>query len=256
MIVTVSSVGGSPGVTSWAVLLAAAWPPELETERVVVEADLDGSVMGARFGIGVDPGTSSLVSVTRRSTGGSLDLGDIGRLVDPLAWLIPGPESAEASRQLWSTPGVADNVADAAARDHRLWFFDVGRAGPNGALGAVFDRASMSLLLCRAEHESLVQVPSRVAAMKRAKCFTGVMVIGKPSFSTDKLHSFFGSDRTWPTGPDDDVVAISRQVWGQRRVKRSQPWRSAVTVATDIAETLQSRTMEANAPVPELTDGR
>lgn len=256
MIVTLSSVAGSPGVTSWAVLLGAAWPPEFETERVVVEADLDGSVMGARFGIGVDPGTSSLVSAARRASGQPLELSDIGRRVDPLAWLIPGPESAEASRQLWTSPGVSDNVADAAARDDRLWFFDVGRAGPSDHAGAIFERAAMSVLLCRPDHEFLVQVPARVAAMKRAKCFTGVIVVGKPSFGLDELSGFFGADRTWVTADSDDLVVVSRKVWGERRVKRSQCWRSAVSVATDIAETLQNRMMEARVDEVEVTGGR
>ena len=44
------SVRGSPGVTSWSLLLAAAWPAEYVVERVVLEADCDGGVLGARYG--------------------------------------------------------------------------------------------------------------------------------------------------------------------------------------------------------------
>src|SRR6056297_3328083 len=168
MIITVSSVGGSPGVTSWAVLLAAAWPPESAVERIVVEADLDGAVMGARFGIGVEPGASTLVSATRRITERSIDLTEFGRRVDPRVWLIPGPESAEASRRLWGSPGVSDSVAEAAARDDRTWLFDVGRGSPNGLHAPLYERAEMSLLLCRSEHESLVQVPPRITGMQQA----------------------------------------------------------------------------------------
>ena len=62
MIVTLASVRGSPGVTSWALLLAAAWPAAVDAERVVVEADLDGGVLGARYGLGVDPGVVSLIA--------------------------------------------------------------------------------------------------------------------------------------------------------------------------------------------------
>lgn len=253
MIITVSSVGGSPGVTSWAVLLAAAWPTEYDAERVVVEADLDGAVMGARFGVGVEPGTSTLVAAARRANEHSIDLSRIGRRVDPLAWLIPGPESAEASRQLWASPGVSDSVAEAAARDDRIWLFDVGRGGPNGSHAAIYGRAAMSLVLCRAEHDALVQVPARIATMKQAQCFTGVLVVGKPAFEVSDLQSFFGADRAWVTPSSDDLVSVSRQVWGERRVKRSQPWRSAVSVATDIATTLEARAMEL---IPTRSEGR
>jgi hypothetical protein len=248
MIITISSVGGSPGVTSWSVLLAAAWPSDYGAERVVVEADLDGAVMGARFGIGVDPGTPMLVSATRRAGERSIDLREIGRLVDPLAWLIPGPESAEASRQLWASPGVSASVADVAATDDRIWFFDVGRAGPSGSHAAIFEKAAMSLVLCRAEHDSLVQIPARLATMKKANCATGVLVVGQPAFDVGDLQAFFGADHIWITAGGDDLVDVSRQVWGERRVKRSQSWRSAVTVATDLAGAI-----EANSIAPALT---
>lgn len=48
MIVTLGSVRGSPGVTSWCLLLAAAWPEALGSERVVLEADVDGGVLAIR----------------------------------------------------------------------------------------------------------------------------------------------------------------------------------------------------------------
>lgn len=256
MIITVSSVGGSPGVTSWATLLAAAWPPEVETDRVVVEADLDGAVMGARFGIGVDPGSATLVSTARRAVDSSIDLADIGRLVDPRVWLIPGPESAEAARQLWATPSASESVASAAARDHRLWLFDVGRAGPNGQLAPIFERSMMSVLMCRAEHDSLVQVPARVSALKKAKCTIGVLVVGTPAFSIGDLQRFFGADTAWVTDESNDLVVASRHVWSQRRVRRSQLWRSAVTVATEIAAVVQSRSMPVVSRDREAFDGR
>lgn len=256
MIITVSSVGGSPGVTSWSTLLAAAWPPEADTDRVVVEADLDGAVMGARFGIGVDPGSATLVSTTRRATDSSLDLADIGRLVDPRVWLVPGPESAEAARQLWTTPSASESVATAAAQDHRIWLFDVGRAAPTGLLAPIFERSAMSVLLCRSEHDSLVQVPARVSGLRKATGTTGVLVIGKPAFSIDDLQRFFGADTTWIADQSADLVAASRQVWSERRVRRSQLWRSAVSVATDIADLAESRSMPSTRRDREAVDGR
>jgi hypothetical protein len=56
MIVTLGSVRGAPGVTSWSLLLAAAWPSMSAPERVVLEADPAGGVLGVRYGLGVDPG--------------------------------------------------------------------------------------------------------------------------------------------------------------------------------------------------------
>jgi hypothetical protein len=81
VIVTVGSVRGSPGVTSWALLLAAAWPAEFDVERAVLEADVSGGVIGARYGLGVEPGAVSLTAALRRTEGNI----DVNRL-EPAAY--------------------------------------------------------------------------------------------------------------------------------------------------------------------------
>lgn len=250
MIITVSSVGGSPGVTSWSTLLAAAWPPELDVDRVVLEADLDGAVMGARFGIGVDPGSATLVSTARHAIDGSLDLADIGRPVGGRVWLVPGPESAEAARRLWAAPSAGESVASVAADDGRVWLVDVGRAAPTGHLAPIFERSTMSVLMCRSEHDSLVQIPARVAALKKAVGTVGVLVVGRPAFSIDDLQHFFGADAAWVADESTELVASSRKIWSERRMRRTQLWRAAVSVATEIAELVQSR------PSPQASRGR
>lgn len=238
MIITLSSIGGSPGVTSWAVLLAAAWPAEVDVERVVLEADLDGAVMGARFGIGIEPGASTLVSSARGANTLTPVMEEYGRLVDPRVWLVPGPESAEAARQLWSIPSAAENVATAAASDSRVWFIDAGRARPGGPLTPLFERSAMTIVISRAEHESLVQVPARVAALKMVSGSVGVLVIGKPAFALDELRQFFDAQSTTIVDSSPDLVSASLRVWSERRVKRSHLWRSVVSVAAEIADTV------------------
>lgn len=256
MIVTLSSVGGAPGVTSWAVLLAAAWPSEMDVERVVLEADPDGAVLGARFGIGIEPGASTLVSSARGAQTLTPVMEEYGRRVDEDVWLVPGPESAEAARQLWSIPSAAENVAAAAAADSRIWFVDVGRSRPNGSLAPFFERSALSLVLCRPEHDSLVQVPSRVSTLKRTAPAVGVVCVGKPSYSLDDLQPFFGSDATWTVEASPQLVDASRQVWSERRVRRSQLWRSVVSVAAAIADTVWfQRTVDASVQQGERHAG-
>ncbi len=254
MIVALSSIGAAPGVTSWSVLLAAAWPQEMDCDRVVLEADVDGGVLGARFQIGIEPGASRLVSSVRRSDGSALAMDDYGRRVDERVWVVPGPESAEAARQLWSTARAAERVGDSAAHDERVWLVDVGRAGPLSRVGPLVERSSMALVLTRPEHESLVQVPARVAMLKRSGCVVGVLVVGKPVFPRDELELFFDAQTTWVVD-SANLVDGSRLVWSERRFKRSQLWRSAVAVASDVADVVAFR------PPPrfdrsEVPDGR
>lgn len=253
MIVTLSSSGGSPGVTSWAMLLAAAWPAEYRMERVVLEADLDGGVLGARCEIGIEPGAATLVSSARRIGEGSLDIESCGRRVSDDAWLVPGPESAEHARPLWSGRNVAASVAAALAADERVWLVDVGRAAPSSSLAPLFEQATMSLVVTRPEHESLVQVPSRVDALRRATGMVGVMVVGKPAFADDELQHFFASNQLWTVENDRSLVDTARQVWSQRRARRSMLWRNAITVAADVADATSYRT-PATASSSEVSD--
>ena len=126
MIITVSSVRGSPGVTSWSLLLAAAWPPEYGVDRVVLEADVDGDVLGARYGFGVDPGVVSLIAALRRTDTRQVDLAEHGRRAGDGVWVVPGPETSEQADRVWH--GSAEAVAEYLAGDHRVWIVDVGRA--------------------------------------------------------------------------------------------------------------------------------
>ena len=246
MILSVSSIGGAPGVTSWACLLAAAWPAEMSTDRVILEADTDGGVLGSRFGIGVEPGAPALISMMRRSNGERLELELVGRRIDDRVWVIPGPESAERSLQLWSGAGVTESIGDLAATDDRLWIVDVGRASAAGPLAPMLALASMSLVFTRAEHDALVQVKSRVAALaRRGQCVVGVVVVGKPAFS-DRASSRRSLGRTSldRRGGPSRGRFVEGGV-GERRVRRSLLWRSAVTVAADVAEVVLWRTEQS-----------
>lgn len=184
MIVVLSSVRGSPGVTSWCLLLAAAWPGELERERVVLEADVDGGVLGARYGIGVEPGAVSLIASLRHA-GDEVRVGAHGREAAPGLWLIPGPESAEQTGSVWS--GTAAQVAARLAHDDRAWLVDCGRLSSSKPTIQLAEWANLALVVSRAGPEDLVQVPRRVAALQQHAATVGVLVLGKAPYGRSEL---------------------------------------------------------------------
>jgi hypothetical protein len=245
MIVTLSSVGGAPGVSSWCVLLAAAWSVDTDA-RVVLEADVSGGVFGARYGLGVDPGVVSLIAGLRRSSDGGVDVAEHGRLLAPSVWLVPGPESAEQATKVWS--GSTGTVAECAAADPGVWFVDCGRSP--GRVGDIdFVRSGvLSIVVSRAESEHLVQVPSRVAELRKSCGRIAVLVIGKPGHRTDELGEFFGSDRTWVVGETSELVAITAAVLSGGRARRSWLWRSALDVAALVCDEISTTTAEAATP--------
>ncbi len=54
MLIAVCSLKGSPGVTTWALALAACWPRP--ASAVLVECDPSGGSLAARFGLAPAPG--------------------------------------------------------------------------------------------------------------------------------------------------------------------------------------------------------
>lgn len=236
MIVTVSSVRGAPGVSSWSLLLAAAWPSADGHAHVVVEADVDGGVAGARYGVGSSPGVAQLLSSLRGGADAPDDIGPFARNLGDGGWLIPGPEGAEESRSVWSSPGNAANAANALAADPRLWMFDVGRAGSDGPLSPVLRSSSVVVLMAHGDHASVVQLPARVEALRSDGCRLVVVgIVGSSPFAADEISSFSGAPVV-DLPADGQLPVLAGAVWTRRRVRRSSTWRRAVAVASAIAE--------------------
>lgn len=232
MIVTVSSVRGSPGVTTWALLLGGAWPEELGVERVVLEADVDGGVLGARYDLGVDPGVVSLVTAMRRDPS-SVPVSDHTRQVAPGVGVAPAPETAEQAYAVWA--GVADVIASACGRDERVWIVDCGRVDARAPQVAFVKRAAHSLLLSGGRTEDLVQLPTRVTALQQLGADVSLLIIGKPANRRDEIAAFAGAEVIGVVDHDPDAFTIAGSAVGGGRARRSWLWRSALDVTAEVA---------------------
>jgi MinD-like ATPase involved in chromosome partitioning or flagellar assembly len=147
VIIALGSIRGAPGVTSWAVLLAAAWPSAHDVTRVVVEADPAGGVLGARFQIGVEPGLPQFLAGLRRSENPTPDIARCARLVSDQVWVIPAPETGERTRAVLGS--VTDDTARQLATDQRVWFIDAGRLDETNPSLALVGQASTHSARCR-----------------------------------------------------------------------------------------------------------
>lgn len=236
MICAMCSIRGAPGVSAWSVLLPAAWPTDSGLGLVVLEADLDGGVAGARYGVGVEPGASTLVADLRHVGDPSIPLGTAGRVLGDGAWLIPGPETAEGARRLWSADRAATSVASSLSADmERVWLCDLGRVTPTSPTAPFLTAAAVTLVFCRDQPADLVQVPSRVAMLQEIAGEVAVVVVGSPAYQRGELSEFFGCRRVWIVPSDDNVVELSRQAWTNRKARRSGTWRAAVELASGLA---------------------
>ena len=126
-LVVVGSVTGSPGATSLAIGLAAAWP-DAARRRVVVEADPDGGRLGAELGVGVEPGLMALALAARTSTGLTADdLVERGAAAVADWSVIPAPASPEQAHS--ALVHAAGSLAAVMAGDPLgpVWIVDAGR---------------------------------------------------------------------------------------------------------------------------------
>ncbi len=254
MLITVSSVRGSPGVTSWALLLAAAWPRDAMAERIVLEADCSGGVLGARYQLGVEPGAVSLVSACRRGNS-EFSPGDHARLLDEGLWVVPGPEVAEQAVPVWRS-GVAD-VAETLSQDQRLWVVDLGRSEPESPVRPLAATAAVNVVLTGGAVEDIVQVPARVAELERCAP-TQVILVGRSHVAQDELRAFFGGRLRWLVPAPNDLPRLAMRAVQGGRARRSALWRAAVAVAVDLADLVSDQTStsapaQTPAPTPSPT---
>lgn len=242
MIITLGSIHGSPGVTSWTLLLAAAWPDELASERVVLEADPAGGVLGARFDMGVAPGVVSLISAMRHADGSVIEVAEHARRVAANIHVVPGPETGEQARQVWRD--TAADVADVLADDHRLWLVDVGRIDETSLVLPLALNSACVLLVCGPHREDLVQVPARVETLDRLGVQCAVLVVGDPFYRPTELAGFFGTPHAWTVKRDADLALLAGELLRPGRARRSMLWRNAVGVAAELAPVVHAPLVE------------
>ena len=238
MIITLGSIRGAPGVTSWAVLLAAAWPPTNDVERVVLEADPAGGVLGARYEIGVEPGLPQFLAGLRRSENPTPDIDRCARLVSDGVWIIPAPETGERTRAVLGA--VTDDTARQLATDQRIWFVDAGRLDDTNPSLTLANQASLGVLVVGARTEDLVQVPTCVERLRKRCERTGLIVSGRTPFSESELLEFSSADRVWIVGDRNDLAAGAALALAGRRGRRTWAWRQALDVASSAAEMVPS----------------
>lgn len=165
------SVRGAPGVTTTAVLLARCLD-----SGVVAEADVNGSVLALRYGLGRQPGLTTLAA--DRS-----DSPDTWRRhaqeIDETAVLI-GPDRPELAAALWSRAGT--QLARSLAVADADVVVDAGRLGADSPLGPVLAAASVLAVLVRPEAEDLTALAHRLGRLRAASGKVGVVLVGNGTY--------------------------------------------------------------------------
>jgi hypothetical protein len=116
-VVSLASVRGAPGVTTTSILLASTFD-----RWVVVEADLDGGVLAVRYGLGREPGLTTLRSRCRPI----LTRGEHTRKMPVASRSWSDPTLQVRARSLWRTAG--ERITQAVAAEGTRWSMPAGSA--------------------------------------------------------------------------------------------------------------------------------
>ncbi len=222
MIVALGSVRGAPGVTSWTMLLAAAWEQDsVDRRRIVLEADPDGGVLAARYGVGVDPGAITFAASHRRGVGEWLEVAEHSRDLGSNVLLIPGTESADRAASMWRD--AAPTTAAAIAANSRFdWFVDCGRFRRENPSLAFTDVAELTILVVGPNVEDLLQLPDTLSMLRARSGEVATFVVGKPAHGVQEIRDFLRSehvfDRQLITEQSQRIVrSVAARLHGDKR---------------------------------------
>ena len=164
-LLALASNRGSPGCTTTALALAAAWP-SARAAPLLVEADPDGGVLAARCGLGIKPGLIELCGRARVA----LTDDDVWSFAQELPGggpVLVGHPAAEPCHAALRSAGarLADYLAAMPERDAIV---DVGRLRPGSPAMALVGRADVLLVVVRPTVEEIGAVTHRAGALRDA----------------------------------------------------------------------------------------
>jgi hypothetical protein len=247
-LIALASVKGSPGVTTTALAMAAAWPVDADggVRPVVVEADVAGGDVAARLGLSHVPGLLDVAATAHRPVPGSV-LGAAQELPFGVRAVLAPAGAGQCRQAVRLLEEDAGRVLRGGVEDAGTVILDVGRVERlDQGLVSVVDAV---VLVTGGGADALAHVfPLRdaVAASKRPV----VAVVGDCPYRQQEVVQVVGTGSTvfvpWAPGSADILAGSSRA-----RLRRSG-WRRSPLLGA--AEQLAAHLTPASIP-ESVSDG-
>lgn len=239
-LITFGSVRGAPGVTSAALLVAGG----IEG-AVLAEADLAGSVLAIRYGLGREPGLTTLAAARSTEAGEWMAHAQSAGGVNVE---LVGPDSPESSEALWRGAG-ARLAATLRNLDVAAVVVDAGRLGVGTP---VLDASDVVVVLVRPIAEHLVTLNHRLPFLRRraSSARIGVVLVGQGPYKSDDVTSSLEVEVIGDL-PDDPHAASILVEGGRSQASfaRTRLARASAGLSTDLARPLDE-------PHPLVGSGR
>ena len=234
-ILAVTSVKGSPGVTTLSVALSAAWPTSDDSPVLLIEADPDGGVIGPRHHLRAEPSLASYMADARRGFDPAIAAANSQEVVAGVRSLIGPVDPAICERSLsWGASVLAEGLK---ARPHLPVVIDLGRLHPISPAMPLAQGADETLLVLRPSLEQAAIAVHRVSAFHDLGCRLSLLCVGVgPDDPGDVAHALgLGLAGVIPDTPNAHEV-LAGAYEGSRRATRSLLWRSIQAVSQGVAE--------------------
>jgi hypothetical protein len=257
MLLSFGSVKGSPGVTTFALAMAARWPHP-GPAPVVVELDGAGGDVGSRWDTYDEPGLASLAS---GSKGGPI--GDGAEFVQRLragvdVVIAPPSDAAAATLEELGVkgPGVLREVAGT-----RPVFADLGRLDPQSPMLAYLDKADELLLVARPVPEEMRHLRMRVPILRQRCPVVRVVLVGNGPHRPEEVAAYLQLEVATVVPHDPlaaDILAGRKRPrrWGQPDARREAGWTRQPLLAAARSFAFTYETTPAPAQESEPSAGR
>ncbi|HKA03636.1 MAG TPA: hypothetical protein VKD67_04885 [Acidimicrobiales bacterium] len=210
-LVAVGSVRGGPGATTLALALAAAWDRP-NRSPFLLEADPDGGVLAARFGLGHRPSLTELGVRARTSiqpddlwhAAQALSVPSDGRAL-PLVVAHPSADQCHATLR---TVGARLGALLDSLPDHDV-VADVGRLRPGSPAMNVVEEASLVLLVLRPRLEEIDAVAQRITTLNQRRSVRLVLIGDRP-YPAGEVASVLGVKVLGVVADDPRSAAVLR----------------------------------------------
>jgi MinD-like ATPase involved in chromosome partitioning or flagellar assembly len=170
MLIALASVKASPGVTTTALALAAAWPAQ---RKLLIEADPAGGDLGPWLGVPPSPGLASLATAARHDHGRGLAWRHARELAAGLHLIVAPAGAEQAAACLTALPGAG--IAP-LAEGPGITVADCGRLDPGSAALAIAAQAALTLVVVRPRAGELSHLALRLPAMAAAGLRLGLLL--------------------------------------------------------------------------------
>ncbi len=251
-LVAVGSSRGAPGATTLAMALAASWPTD--RSLLIWEADADGGVLAARYGLGDQPGIATLAATARQGRLSRDQLWEHTQQLPGGTPVVVGAESAEQASVILGDVGgqLAKWFQDHLSLDV---IADVGRLSPRSPAVAIAEHADLTLVAARPRLEELRPAAHRLHALASAGAAVAWVLIGSGPYRPNEVVDAFKIEVAGVI-PDDARAADILSAGGSARaLRRSLLIRSARSLAENITGRLGTQIVADPPEVPEVPDG-